>query len=972
MRQRNVRGAFGLPVAVLALLGASLAAVPGPLAAFQAPVVALPADARTAPLDLLIPPGPNVTVGALGNGLRYFIRENREPENRSMFRLVVGVGSVVEDDDQLGLAHVLEHMAFNGSENFEKQELVDYMESIGMRLGMGLNASTSFDETIYMLEVPMDDPEHLATAFQVLEDWAHALTLDPVEVDQERDVVMEEWRMRRGAASRLQDEQFPLIFRGSRYAERIPIGTVESIQTFTQEALRRFYDDWYRPDLMGLVAVGDFDAAEVESLVVEHFGAIPAPDEPRERVEYPVPGHEETLISILTDPEVSSTNVTVYHKLDDEIEWTVGGYRQRIVEGMYNGMLNDRFREIALEPDAPFLSASSAKGRLVRTKSVYSLRASVLEEGVGAGIAALFREAERVARHGFTASELERQKTEQLRGIQQAYDTRSDRSSASFASEYIRAFLDGESIPGIEYEYELYRRFIPEITLEEVNAVAAGWVTDESRVVLVTAPETAAAVLPDEHALVAALEAVAGEEIAPYEDAAAAAELLAELPAPGAVATERSLERGITEWVLGNGVRVILRPTDFEEDEVLFRAFSPGGTSLASDDGFIPARTAAEVIGGGGLGGFDAIALERVLTGTVAGASAFISEFEEGVAGSASVSDLETMFQLIHLVFTAPRADGDFFQVWSTQARQALENRDANPRVAWSDAYLRLMTQDHPRSRPITVERLAEADLDGSLAFYEERFSDAGDFTFVFVGDIDPAALRPLAERYLGSLPATGRDESWRDLGIRAPEGVHEETVFRGIEPQSSTVITFNGPFDYEDQVQRSAIRALAFALDEELQAVVREELGGSYSIGVGPGITWRPEGTFQMTISFGSDPERTTEIVGTIFGVLEGFREQGPTAEHAANAREALLRQFETDFQENRAWLSQLVSDYQRGVAEPAAALDTFEASVEALTVEVLTDAARRYLDPENFVRVTLMPESEGPPAAGGAPQAR
>lgn len=953
MRHVIRRGAFGLRTAGLLLAGAAA----GPLSGVQLPEVAVPEEARSAPLDLLIPPGPDVTVGVLNNGLRYFVRANQEPENRALFRLVVRVGSIVEDEDQLGLAHVLEHMAFNGSDNFEKQELVDFMESIGMRLGMGLNASTSFDETIYMLEVPMDDPEHLQTAFQILADWAHGLTLDPAEVDQERGVVVEEWRMRRGAMSRLQDEQFPLIFRDSRYAERNPIGTVESIETFAHEALGRFYDDWYRPDLMAVIAVGDFDAAEVESLVVERFAGTPVPSASRERPEYPVPNHEETLVSILTDPEVSSTNVTVYHKLDEEIEWTVGGYRQRLVEGMYNSMLNDRFREIALEPDAPFLGASSGKGRLVRSKAVYSLQASVLEERVEDGLGALFREAERVARHGFTASELERQKTEQLRGIRQAYDTRMDRTSSSFASEYIRAFLDGESIPGIEYEYELYQRFIPEITLEEVNEVGQDWVTDGNRVVLLTAPETAAAELPNEAALLAALAAVEEEEIAPYQDVAIGAALLADLPVGGAVAEERSLERGITEWSLGNGVRVILRPTDFEEDEVLFRGFSPGGTSLAGDDSFIPARTASEVIVGGGLGEFDAIGLGRVLTGTVASARAFISEFEEGVAGSASVSDLETMFQLIYLAFTAPRPDEDFFQVWTTQVRQALENRDANPRIAWSDAYLRLMTQDHPRSRPMTLESLGETDLVESLGFYEERFADAGDFTFIFVGDIDLGVIRPLVERYLGGLPAAGREESWRDVGMRAPQGVHEEVVFRGLEPQSSTVLTFNGPFDYNDQVQRGAIRALALALDEELQAVVREELGGSYSIGVGPGITWRPEATFQMNISFGSDPERTEEIVETIFGVLEDFREGGPTEEQAANAREALLRQFETDFQENRAWLGQLVSDYQRGV-EPAAALDTFEASVEALTVDVLTEAARSYLDPENFVRVTLMPQ--------------
>ncbi len=936
---------------------ALLAGAVTPAHAQGTPEVAVPADARTAPLQQLVPIGADVTVGELSNGLRYFIRENQEPENRALLRLVVGVGSIVEDDDQLGLAHVLEHMAFNGTENFEKQELLDFMESIGMRLGMGLNASTSFDETIYRLEVPMDDPTNLSTAFQILEDWARGLTLDPEEIDQERGVVVEEWRMRRGAASRLQDAQFPVIFRDSQYAERLPIGTVESIETFEHEALRRFYADWYRPDLIGVIAVGDFDRTEVEALLIQHFEEIPPAEDARERVDYPVPDHAETLFSILTDPEVSSTSVAVYHKMDIERDWTVGGYRQRLIEGMHNRMLNDRFREIALQPDAPFLSASSGLGQFVRSKAVYSLSANVLDGQVERGLRALFTEAERVARFGFTQSELERQTTAQLRGIEQAYLTRMDRSSGSFAGEFTRAFLEGESIPGVEYEYELYQRFIPEITLEDVNQVGLDWITETNRVVLVTGPDSDDAPPPDEQALVAVLGSIGEEGIDPYEDTLTDAVLLPQIPVGSEVVNAQTLDREITEWVLGNGVRVVLKPTDFEEDEVVFRGFSSGGTSLAADQDLVPAITAAELISGGGLGEFDSIDLEKVLTGTVAGVNPFISEFEEGVAGAASSSDLETLFQLIYLTFTAPRPDEDFFDIWSTQARQALENRDANPRTAWSDAYIRLMTRDHPRSRPMQLESLDETDLYESLAFYQDRFGDAGDFTFVFVGDIELTTIRPLVESYLGSLPSLGRVESWRDVGVRAPEGVFEETVNRGLEPQSQTVITFNGDFDYGDQIQRSAIRALAIAAENQLLEEVREELGGTYSIGVGPGLSWRPEETFQMTISFGSDPERADELVQRIFEGLEAFKESGPTEDQVADAREAILRQFETDFQENRTWLSQLVSDYQRGAA-PGASIETFAASVEALTVEVIRDAARRYFDSDNYVRVTLMPE--------------
>ena len=939
------------------VLTALMALAASAAVAQQTPEVAVPANARTAPLDQLIPIGPDVTVGELSNGLRYFIRENQEPENRALLRLVVRVGSIVEDDDQLGLAHVLEHMAFNGSENFEKQELVNFMESIGMRLGMGLNASTSFDETIYRLEVPMNDPENLAIAFQILEDWARGLTLDPEEIDQERGVVIEEWRMRRGAGSRLQEQQFPVIFRGSQYAERNPIGTVESIETFEHEALRRFYQDWYRPNLMGVIVVGDFERDEVENLLFEHFEGIPAGENLRERLEYPVPDHEGTLFSILTDPELASTSVTVYHKMALEHDWTIGGYRQQLVRGMYISMLNDRFQEIALEPDAPFLSASSGHGQFVRSKAIYSLRASVLEDRVEEGMRALFTEQERIARFGFTESELEREKTGQLRGIEQAYTTRMDRGSGSFAGEYTRAFLDGESIPGIEYEYELYQRFIPEITLEEVNGVGRDWINETNRVVLVAGPESEEVVLPDESTLLAVLASAGDEEITPYEDMLTDAVLLSDIPEGTEVIDIQVREGDITEWSLGNGVRVVLKPTDYEEDEVVFRGFSPGGTSLASDGNFIPASTAAQLISSGGLGDFDSVDLGKVLTGTVAGASPFISEFEEGVAGSASVADLETMFQLTFLTFTSPRPDEDFFDVWTTQVRQVLENRDASPRTAWSDAYIRLMTQDHPRARPMTLEGLDETDLYESLEFYQDRFTDASDFTFIFVGDLDLDTIRPLVERYLGGLPSTNRIENWRDVGVRAPAGVLEETVYKGLEPQSQTVITFNGPFDYDNQVQRSAIRALAIAVENQLLEEVREELGGTYSIGVGPGFSWRPEERYQMTISFGSDPERADELVDRIFEGLQSFQEFGPTEEQVADARETLLRQFETDFQENRTWLSQLVNDYQRGT-DPGASVKTFESSVEALTVDLIQEAARRYFDMENYVRVTLMPE--------------
>ena len=924
--------------------------------------------ARTGALRDPMPVGPGVTVGQLENGLQYYIRENSEPANRAEFSLVVKVGSVVEDEDQLGLAHFLEHMAFNGTENFEKQELIDFMESIGMRMGADLNAGTSFDETRYMLQIPTDSPEVMANTFQILEDWAHGLTLDPEEIDKERGVIIEEWRLRRGAAARIQDEQFPVLLRDSRYAERSPIGTVESLETFEHEALRRFYRDWYRPDLMAVIAVGDFDRAEVEALLIEHFEGISAPENPRERIEYSVPDHDETLFTIATDEELTSTSVAVYHMLALDEQETIGGYRQQLVEGLYNGMLNLRLGEIARNPNPPFLGAGSSKGSLVRSKGAYLLSANVPEDGIERGLEVVFTEAERVARFGFTASELERQKIDVLRGIERAYTDRANRGSASYAAEYSRAFLDDEPIPGIEYEFELYKRFIPEITLTEVNQIGSEWIRPQNRVVVVTGPEKEDLDMPSEEALLAVLTGVADMEITAYEETVIDQPLLAEIPEGSTVVGTREFAEDIVEWELGNGVRVALKPTDFREDQVLFQGFSPGGTSLASDEEWIPASSATVLIQGGGLGPFNTTDLRRVLTGKVASARPFISSFEEGVTGSGSPQDLETMFQLIYMTFTAPRADPEYFEVFNTRNRTSLQNRDASPAVAFNDAINRIMTQDALRSRPVTVETLDHTDLDGSLAFYQDRFEDASDFTFIFVGNIDLDVMRPLVERYLGGLPSTNRVETWRDLGERPPRGVIEEIVRKGLEPQSQTRLFFTGSIDYGDRSQRLGIAVMTSVLETRLREVLREELGGTYSVSVGSSFSWRPAGQYRLSISFGSDPERADELLAAVYEEIDRLKSSPPDEAEVNDVLEAQRRAWETNQESNSWWLSVLDGRYrylldQSDGRYPSGdvlleTLPTYGADLDALTPPRIQELARRYFDQDNRVRVTLLPE--------------
>jgi zinc protease len=837
-----------------------------------------------------------------------------------------------------------------------------------MRMGADLNAGTSFDETRYMLQIPTDSPEVMANTFQILEDWAHGLTLDPEEIDKERGVIIEEWRLRRGAAARIQDEQFPVLLRDSRYAERSPIGTVESLETFEHEALRRFYRDWYRPDLMGVIAVGDFDGAEVEALLIEHFEGISAPENPRERIEYSVPDHDETLFTIATDEELTSTSVAVYHMLALDEQETIGGYRQQLVEGLYNGMLNLRLSEIARNPNPPFLGAGSSKGSLVRSKGAYLLSASVPEDGIERGLEVVFTEAERVARFGFTASELERQKIDVLRGIERSYTDRANRRSASYAAEYSRAFLDDEPIPGIEYEFELYKRFIPEITLTEVNQIGSEWIRPQNRVVVVTGPEKEDLDMPSEEALLAVLAGVADMEITAYEETVIDQPLLAEIPEGSTVVGTREFAEDIVEWELGNGVRVALKPTDFREDQVLFQGFSPGGTSLASDEEWIPASSATALIQGGGLGPFNTTDLRRVLTGKVASARPFISSFEEGVTGSGSPQDLETMFQLIYMTFTAPRADPEYFEVFNTRNRAGLQNRDASPAVAFNDAINRIMTQDALRSRPVTVETLDHTDLDGSLAFYQDRFEDASDFTFIFVGNIDLDVMRPLVERYLGGLPSTNRVETWRDLGERPPRGVIEEIVRKGLEPQSQTRLFFTGSIDYGDRSQRLGIAVMTSVLETRLREVLREELGGTYSVSVGSSFSWRPAGQYRLSISFGSDPERADELLAAVYEEIDRLKSSPPDEAEVNDVLEAQRRTWETNQESNSWWLSVLDGRYrylldQSDGRYPSGdvlleTLPTYGADLDALTPPRIQELARRYFDQDNRVRVTLLPE--------------
>ena len=924
----------------------------------QVPAPKPAVTAKTAGLNQLVPTDPQITVGKFPNGLRYYLKTNRKPEKRAELRLVVNAGSVLEDDNQRGLAHFVEHMAFNGTKNYPRQQIIAFMQSIGMQFGPSVNAFTSFDETVYQLQIPTDRPDIMDKALLILEDWAHNVLFDPTVIDKERNVITEEWRRGRGAAARMSDKQFPVLLAGSRYADRLPIGDTDNIAKFDPALLKKFYNDWYRPDLMAVVAVGDFEKATVEPLLKQHFASIPNPPNPRPRPTFNVPDHAGTLYTIATDKEATTTSVRVYDMEPAPDQTTIGAYRQQIVETLYYGILSARFSEMAQKPEAPFIGAGAGDGLFVRTRQASTLTAIVEQDGIEKGLDALFSETDRIARFGFTATELTRQKQLLQRAFERAVAEKDQQESATFAAEFIRNFTNQEPIPGIIYESELHQRFLPEITLAEVNKLAKNWATDKNRVVVVNAPEKPGLTVPDAPRLAAVIKAASAKNLTAYVDAVTSAPLVETPPTPGTVAKTAAKEAyGITEWELSNGVKVILKPTTFKDDEIVFRAFSPGGTSLASDQDYVAAQTSMQVVSAGGLGKFNAVDLRKQLTGKVAAVRPLVGEMEEGLAGGGSPKDLETLFQLIYLTFTAPRADPETFKALTSQTKALLANQQALPSFAFAEALTSALTQNHLRARPLTAERVDEMNLDKSLAFYRDRFADASDFTFVFVGSMDLAAMKPLAERYLGGLPALHRHETWKDVGMRSPTGVVEKRVEKGIEPKSEAAIVFTGPFQ-SDPVHRVTLHAMAVVLEGRLREALREELGGTYSVTTTDNSSKIPVEQYTIAVEFGCDPERTTDLVKRVFQEVETVKTQGATEAQLRDVRALLLREYETRSKTNAYLLSQISLRYQFG--EDLKDFFNLPAIYNALTPAMIQDAAKTYLNTNNYVEVTLFPEKK------------
>ena len=907
-----------------------------------------------------MPVDPEAAVGTLPNGMRYYVRPNGKPAKRAELRLVVKAGSVLEDEDQRGLAHFVEHMEFEGTQHFPGNAINDFLGDLGLSIGADANAQTSYDDTQYTLRVPTDAPDVLDRALLIIQDWAHAATFDQSSVDRQRGIVLSEWRMHLGAGERTGDKLRRVQLEGTRYADRPPIGDPAVIEHATREALVRYYRDWYRPDLMAVIVVGDIDRDATVKMIRDRFSSLANPSPERKRPTYDVPDRPGTRYAFVTDKETTSTVVQLSDLRPARNQGSVGGYRDIMLDQLFAAMLGSRLDELSQTADPPFLRAAADRSLFptIRTRDEALLQALVANDGVARGLDALLTEVQRVAKFGFAATELERAKQAMMVGYERVVTESPDRESASRADEYTRNFLQDEALPTIWQELAFHRRFVPQITLAEVNALTGDWFPDKNRMVIVSAPETTGVTLPTQAQLEAVVRAVPAKTLKAYEDVAAGQALMETAPKAGTIVktTERP-EAGITEWTLSNGAKVVLKPTKLKADQILFRAFAPGGTSLASEADFPSARAADSVIAASGVGQLSAVALDKLLNGKAAVVQPFIDELDEGMGGGGTPEDLESMFQLLYLRFTQPRADQAAFAALSAQAASLLANQQASPDVVFNQTIDAALSGNHPRRQPDTPASVRRWDLQKALAFYKARFADASNFTFVFVGSFTVDTIKPLVETYVASLPATHAGETWKDLGIAPPATVVEKTIEKGIAPKSQVAIVFSGPFDY-DPAHILALRTVTMLLQSRLFDTIRQELGGTYSITAEPDADRYPHPQYTVRIEWTCDPARTETLVQRVFQEIDFIKRQRFDARQMGVVREPLMREFEQNSQDNRYFLQLIARAYEDGEGSDVAEVLDVPSQIRALTSDMLQDAANRYLDTSRYVKVVLMPE--------------
>jgi zinc protease len=919
-------------------------------------LVATPLAGQTP--DALIPADAAVRTGTLANGFRFIIRQHALPADRLELRLVVRAGSIQEDQDQRGLAHFLEHMAFNGTTRFKKNDLVSYLESIGVRFGADLNAYTSFDETVYILPVPTDKPELLERAFDILQDWASGISFDSAEVVNERGVVLGEWRSGLSAGNRIQDKEFPLLFRGSRYAERLPIGDTATIAHAVPAPLKRYYRDWYRPDLMAVIAVGDVPADRLEALIRNRFSKLTNPPRPRPRVEAPIPEQPGTRVSIVTDPELGSESIQLLVRRPSH-----GPYRREaderrvLINAIVSTIAGQRLADLARNPNAGFVGAGIGPTRLIRDVELFSVSVGPKEGKLTQAFEEVLREARRLAQHGVLPAELERAKASLLRGREVAANEQEKAFSNAFVDLYVDAITSGNTTPSAKTRFALAQQLLPTITKAEIDAALREQAAGSDRFLAARIPEKAGMTVPTQEALLAIVARTDTMTTDAWTETTVAGPLVPMIPKAGRIVGEKqNSELGFTEWTLSNGIRVVVKPTTFKADEIVVSGWSPGGASLVSDADVLNSQFATIIVQQSGVGDFDAASLRRRLAGKVARVSANIADLTEGIGGATTPKDLDTFFELLWLNATAPRYDSNAVAAFVNQLKSQLAGRDRIPTMALLDTLSAVMTQNSPRQPSVTAATLEMFNANRALAIYKERFADFGDYTFLIVGNVQLDSLRPRVEQWLGALPVTGRKESWKDVAPRPPAGVITKTIRKGKEPVAQQFAIFSGATEPPDAMTEMAAEAVGEILQTRLLEALREAMGATYSVNAMTEVSRQPHGEYNAMIQFTSTPEQVDTLWAAAQGIIAALRTNGPTAEELQKFVAQYRRGTEVAVKTNGWWLGQLRQAQQEG--RPLAEILAWDARLTALTPAMVKAAAARYLDPKNVARFMLVPE--------------
>lgn len=908
-----------------------------------------------------LPVDPNVRTGKLENGLTYYIRNNGLPENRADFYIAQKVGSMQEEDNQAGLAHFLEHMAFNGTKNFPGKSMLNYLQDNGIKFGTNINAYTSFDETVYYINnIPTTNQQLMDSALLVLHDWSNAIALEEEELENERGVIREEWRTRGGAQQRLWDQLLPKMYPGSKYAKRMPIGNIDVINNFKPEEIRAYYHKWYRPDMQGIIVVGNVNVDEMEQKIKALFSPITLDAERATREYFPVPDNKEPIVAVATDTEARNTSIMMFYKHDpmpEELKNTQAGYLTQYILSAASSMMNQRFAEMIQKPDAPFTSAYAYDGDyfVAKTKDAWTVVAGSAEEKIKEALAAMVRETERVKRYGFTPSEYEIARTNILKSYENAYNNRDKQRNSAYSQEYVRAFTDGEAIPGIEFEYRFMQSMTPNIPVEAINQTIKQLIGDENIVISVTGPQKEGLVYPAEEELLAVLDAVKAETIEPYAEQVIDEPLVTSPPTPGKITKEeKDAALDATVWTLQNGMKVILKNTDFKDDEIRMTGSSVGGYSQYAIQDPVNSKLMNAVMKLGGVGNFSATDLPKVLAGKTASASPGISLITQNFNGSSSIRDFETMLQLVYLYFTAPRKDNDAFQSYLQRMETQLRNQEAEPMVAFSDSITAALYGDNPLAVRIRVADLKQLDYDRIMEMYKQQFSNPGSFVFTFVGNIDEEKVRPVVEQYLASLPGQAVKGEFIRVPMNFKEGETNNIFKREMQnPKASVFNTFTG------KVERNMKNQILMSMFDQILDIVytekvREEEGGTYGVSSAGAISRYPEGQTILQIMFDTDPEKMAHLNEIIYNVLKEIAANGPRETDFTKVKEYMNKSYNESLKENGYWLNVLDTRYFYGEDTYTKYIET----VNAVTPEEIKEFAANLINQGNKKTIVMMPK--------------